>query len=285
MWKRRFSLLLLGCLVGCSNSMTAAELFQRMEPEQQWHLLGKQVLQFDAHHPQGMIKLGDTFYLSSVEILERPKEDKSGGKRTTGQGRGYLFQFDVNGRLLRQMSLGQGTVYHPGGVDGDAKSLWVPVAEYRPYSQSIIYRVDLEKWQAVEAFRVKDHIGGIVYNHKKQTLIGLNWDTLDFYEWNLQGKLLRKVSNTDPSLAFQDCKFIPRQSILCGGTRKDKGGGVALVELGQFKTIHELTYAPRTPSKVVVTRNPMAIEKQGQKLRSFFLPEDGFTTLYTYEFP
>ena len=32
-------------------------------------------------------------------------------------------------------------MYHPGGIDYDGRHIWVPVAEYRPNSRSIIYRV------------------------------------------------------------------------------------------------------------------------------------------------
>ncbi|WP_308162560.1 DUF6454 family protein [Bacillus sp. ISL-7] len=37
------------------------------------------------------------------------------------------------------MKLGEGDVYHPGGIAIDCKSIWVPVAEYRPNSKSMIY--------------------------------------------------------------------------------------------------------------------------------------------------
>ena len=35
-------------------------------------------------------------------------------------------------------------MYHPGGIDYDGEYIWGPVAEYRPNSESIIYKVDAE---------------------------------------------------------------------------------------------------------------------------------------------
>src|SRR6266511_3163729 len=35
-----------------------------------WEQVGTIDLQFDAEHPQGMVKLGDRFFISSVEIIE-----------------------------------------------------------------------------------------------------------------------------------------------------------------------------------------------------------------------
>ena len=82
-----------------------------------------------------MVKIGDALYLSSVEIRKpttRYPQLQDGYDRDTGEGVGHLFKLDLKGNLLAQMTLGEGTVYHPGGIDFDGKSIWVPVAEYRP---------------------------------------------------------------------------------------------------------------------------------------------------------
>ena len=36
-------------------------------------------------------------------------------------------------------------MYHPGGIDYDGRHIWVSVAEYRPNSRSIVYRIDPER--------------------------------------------------------------------------------------------------------------------------------------------
>src|SRR3954453_627694 len=82
---------------------------------------------FPTHHPQGMVKIGDTFYVSSVDKDEM---------------KGHLFKIDKDGALVTDLPLGVDEIFHPGGIDFDGTSLWVPVAEYRPDSRTIVYRVD-----------------------------------------------------------------------------------------------------------------------------------------------
>ena len=131
-----------------------------------------------------MVKIGDFFYLSSVEIIEAPDkfgQSVEGYDRTPGKGVGHLFKFDEDGKLLSSVTLGEGIVYHPGGIDYDGRWLWVSVAEYRPDSLSIIYRVDPETMRATEVFRFSDHIGGIVRNTENNTLHGVSWGSRRLY--------------------------------------------------------------------------------------------------------
>lgn len=74
----------------------------------------------------------------------------------------HLFVLDLDGNLLHDIVLGEGDVYHPGGIDTDGTSVWVPVAEYRPNSASIIYRVDATTLEVEQVFETEDRIGGIV---------------------------------------------------------------------------------------------------------------------------
>ena len=59
-----------------------------------------------------------------------------------GEGVGHVFKVDMKGNLLADLRIGEGAIYHPGGIDYDGRYIWVPVTEYRPNSRSIIYRVD-----------------------------------------------------------------------------------------------------------------------------------------------
>ncbi len=79
--------------------------------------------------------------MSSVEVrvpTRRFPEPREGYDRDAGAGVGHLFKMDLAGHLLADLTLGEGTIYHPGGIDYDGKDIWVPVAEYRPNSRSII---------------------------------------------------------------------------------------------------------------------------------------------------
>jgi hypothetical protein len=100
-----------------------------------WTPVRRLPLDFQTYHPQGFARLGDRLFLSSVEVIEAPQrypEPVGGYDRTPGRGRGHLFELSLDGRLLGHIELDEGTIYHPGGIDYDGESLWVPVAEYRP---------------------------------------------------------------------------------------------------------------------------------------------------------
>lgn len=69
--------------------------------------------------------------------------------------------------------LGEGHIHHPGGIDVDEESIWVPVAEHRPDSRAIVYRIDRDTLEVTEVFRVDDHVGGIVHDRDRHRLVGL----------------------------------------------------------------------------------------------------------------
>jgi hypothetical protein len=238
-----------------------------------WDLKGTVPLKFDAYHPQGLVKIGDRFFLSSVEV-----ENKKAGK-----GAGYLFEFNGSGEKVNTMPLGEGAMYHPGGMDFDGSSIWVPVSEYREKSTSIIYKVDPDKWEAKEAFRVKDHIGAVVFNRETQTIVGMNWGSGAFYEWHPDGRQIRKVLNEYHTVAFQDCKYLSGPSMICAGVNQNAVGKLVLVDLIDFDVQQVFSQVPRTLKKILMTRNPMTLDNQGGIYRFYFLPEDHFGTMHVYE--
>src|SRR5258708_2227952 len=55
--------------------------------------------------------------------------------------KGWLQEFSIiTGGLTRQIEIGDGIRFHPGGISADGESLWIPVAEYRPKSSSAIQK-------------------------------------------------------------------------------------------------------------------------------------------------
>ena len=56
-----------------------------------------------------MVKIGETFFVSSVEVRDRE----------AGQGIGHLYKIDRAGNLVADLTLGEGNIYHPGGIDYD----------------------------------------------------------------------------------------------------------------------------------------------------------------------
>lgn len=261
--KRLFSILLCVFLLGLAARLEAVPYL--------WRLVGKIHPKFNTYHTQGMVKIGNRFYLSAVETQ---KDD---------QGVGHFFEIDEDGNLLRQTVLGEGKIFHPGGIDYDGNFIWVPVAEYKPRSQSIIYRIDPKSLKAEEMFRVSDHIGAIVFNRDVQSVVGMNWDARAFYEWSPAGKLIRKVLNDVTEFSYQDCKYLHGPAMLCSGTRANANGGLALVDLLDFDLIQDIQHIPRTSKKILMTRNPMAIEMAGDKIRYYFMPEDRDGDMYIFE--
>jgi len=271
----------------------------------QWKQVAAIPMAFDTQHPQGMVKIGDDFYVSSVEIKKpttRFPQPIDGYDRDTGEGAGHLFKFDKTGKLLADLPLGEGSIYHPGGIDYDGRYIWVPVAEYRPNSASIVYRVDPATMKATEVFRFKDHVGGVVHNTDANTLHGVSWGSRRFYRFTLddQGKVtnasvppaeLRKM-NKSGYIDYQDCKYLGRNEMLCSGLnnyqmKKDGPrfplGGFEIVDLRTDLPIAQMPIELWTESGFPMTQNPFWIETTPTGLRTYFMPEDNKSTLYIYE--
>ena len=271
----------------------------------QWKQVAAVPMQFDTQHPQGMVKIGDDFYVSSVEIktpTKRFPQPVDGYDRDTGEGVGHLFKIDKTGKLLADLPLGEGSIYHPGGIDYDGRYIWVPVAEYRPNSASIVYRVDPGTMKAAEVFRFKDHVGGIVHNTDAKTLHGVSWGSRRFYRFVLddQGRVtnanvppaeLRKM-NKSGYIDYQDCKYLGRNEMLCTGLnnyvmKKDAPrfplGGFEIVDLRTDQPIAQMPIELWTESGFPMTQNPVWVEATATGLRAYFMPEDNKSTLYIYE--
>jgi len=271
----------------------------------QWKQVAAVPMQFDTQHPQGMVKIGDDFYVSSVEIRKpttRYPQPVDGYDRDTGEGAGHLFKFDKTGKLLADLPLGEGSAYHPGGIDYDGRYIWVPVAEYRPNSASIVYRVDPATMKATEVFRFKDHVGGIVHNTEAKTLHGVSWGSRRFYRFTLddQGRVtnasvppaeLRRM-NKSGYIDYQDCKYLGGNEMLCSGlnnyqVKKDGPrfplGGFEIVDLRTDQAIAQMPIELWTESGFPMTQNPFWIESTATGLRAYFMPEDNKSTLYVYE--
>src|SRR6185295_12011593 len=138
---------------------TVAERVQKLTRDSPWKLVASVPINFRTYHPQGLVKIGDTLLVSSVEVTtptRRLPKPAAVYDRDPGAGVGHLFKFDMKGNLVGDLRLGEGTIYHPGGIDYDGMHIWVPVAEYRPDSRSIVYRVDPQTMRATEVFRFAD---------------------------------------------------------------------------------------------------------------------------------
>jgi len=267
-----------------------------------WTPAGVVTLQFPTHHPQGMLRIGDRLYLSSVEIIERTtryEAPRDGMDRTPGRGAGHLYEVDAEGRLLRTLTAGEGDIYHPGGIDHDGTHIWMPVAEYRPNSRSIIYRVDPATMRAEEVFRVPDHIGGLVMDRASSTLHGVSWGSRRFYTWPLgadgRPTNIEATPRPNPShyVDYQDCKSVGAGLALCSGLNayRPRGpsgpvfalGGVELLDLTRGNAVFQLPVEIWTESGLPMTQNPFSVAVQGNGLRFWFAPEDDRTRVFAFD--
>src|SRR5687768_4980814 len=78
---------------------TLSERVKQISRGTTWRQVTTIPAQFDTQHPQGMVKIGDTLYISSVEITTPTKrfaQPQGDHDRDTGTGVGHLYKVDMN---------------------------------------------------------------------------------------------------------------------------------------------------------------------------------------------
>lgn len=292
---------------GWQMDRAVADRVTRLTRASTWRQVEAIPVRFRTFHPQGMVKVGDTFVVSSVEVTQAPTRYASpspeGFDRSPGSGVGHLFKIDRQGRLLADVHVGEGAAYHPGGLDFDGRWIWMPVAEYRPDSHAILYRVDPDTLRATEVRRVDDHIGGLVSDPEHALLYGISWGSRRFYRWpssNPDDRVREGVAPVAPPrrdnpahyVDYQDCKFAGADRMLCTGVSDFRVsatspvfrlGGLDLVNLIDGRPVHQVPVALWTPAGRPMLQNPSWFEPSPTGLRAWFMPDDDASTIYVYE--
>jgi len=262
-----------------------------------WTQVAAIPVQFPTFHPQGMVRIGDEFFVSSVEIRAAPAPDpKQPGGRDAGAGVGHLFRISAEGALLADLVLGEGDAYHPGGIDYDGRYIWVPVAEYRPDSRAIIYRVDPMTMTAAVVLRAADHIGAVVHDRQTGALHGVSWGARRFYDWTLsrtgEAPAPRVFTNRSSYIDYQDCHGLPGHRMLCSGLASYRGptpgapfqlGGWEIVDLADHRPVWQSPIPLWAPSGRAMTQNPFYAEATASGVRAWFMPDDNRSTIYVYD--
>jgi Family of unknown function (DUF6454) len=292
---------------GRSRDDAVTELFRLMGKNTIWTQVDAVPMQgWTTFHTEGMVAVGDRFFVSSVETLEAPVRNgvetdalyDFSIDRSTGRGRGWLFEFAADGTLLGQLELTDGDMYHPGGIDYDGEWIWVPMAENRPNSRSRIYRVDPDRLEAELVLEEDDHIGGVVHNLRRGTLHGVSWGSRRMYRWRLHGRERRErrdhghdsgrwVANPEAYIDYQDCKYRGVEYMLCGGLNSyptPRGtvafGGLDLIDLRRDRPEHQIPVnqfvdegAGPNPD-LALTHNAFWVEPlDDRSLRFYFMTE------------
>jgi hypothetical protein len=286
-------------------------LFRLLGKNAVWTPVQTVNMNFQTFHTQGLVKIGDTFFVSSVEVLESTVRNGSSTDalydftidRSTGVGRGWVFKFDASGQLLGKVELTDGAKYHPGGMDFDGKYLWVPVAEYRPNSASNVYRIDPKTLTAELMFTENDHIGGVVHNVHDRSIRGVSWGSRRFYTWELsRGRKGAASSDWVPNpqfyIDYQDCHYQGVEFMVCGGLahyNTPRGslafGGLDLVDLRRNRMEHQVPVnvfideGSGATGTLALTHNAFWIEPlDKQSLRGYFMTEsDNQAELVIYD--
>jgi hypothetical protein len=219
-------------------------------------------LKSTTYHVQGVEFDERNFWITSVDTPHR---------------KGFLHEFSMDkGELLRQIEITDGNRFHLGGVSADRTSLWIPVAEYRPKSSSVIQQRSKRTLNLESQFEVADHIGCIAVT--PEFLVGGNWDSREFYVWNHLGQLIRRVQS-ETGNAYQDMKF-ESQGIVASGLLADHSGAIDWLDFPSFRLRRRLK-AGNTDRGVPFTREGMATD--GNQL--LLLPEDGPSRLFILKLP
>ena len=283
------------------GSALAADL-TRIDRSATWQQVSRLDLDFATYHPEGLVVAGNRIYLSSTQIIEPTvtyPTPVNGYDRTAGKGVGHLFVMNRRGQLLKDIVLGHGEVYHPGGIDFDGRNVWVPVAQYRPNSTAEIDRVDVRTLQVTRQLRVDDHIGGVVYDKTRHLLVANSWGSRTFYDLRLDGSVVKKWANPQNLLDFQDCQYVPAGKMACGGvtalpqspaaggtTAAYELSGVALLDLRKHRLINAVPFQTFSAAGHVMTRNPVKLKATGRRLTMYAAPDNGKdvagTQLFTF---
>jgi len=229
-------------------------------------LLDALALKGKLFHVQGVDLDGRHIWVTSVDIRRH---------------RGYLHEFDrATGALVRQLELTDGPRYHPGGFSIADHSIWVPVAEYRSSSTSVLEQIDTDSLQIRRKIRVNDHLGCVAVSD--HALIAGNWDSKQLYIIDPDdGGRVQKVRN--PSAThYQDIKFIDGQ-LVAGGVVNRHGGTIDWIDYPSMKlvrTLHSGRTARDLPHAHAKPYTGEGMTLKGREL--YLLPEDGPSRLFHF---
>jgi hypothetical protein len=149
-------------------------------------------------HTQGLEVSAGSFYVTARRDDVKPRQPLLICFHSSGTNLG-AWNIEANGRDSSQRT----SLDHPGGLQSDGKHLWVPIAESKPRSRSLIRAISIGSLNGESApkaeveFAFNDHIGALAVATERGLLLGANWDTEKVYIWDLQGKLRKTMAGAE----------------------------------------------------------------------------------------
>ena len=247
----------------------------------EWKRVGDMELDFPTDHPQGLIHVGDRWFLSTVRI----PEGEPGKPDLSVPGDGYLIEVVRSGGVgieKRRLRLSEGMAYHPGGIADDGANLYVPVSEYRPDSSCHIYKVDLETFQTVgDPVEFPDHVGALSIDQERKRIYGMSWASRRIYVWDYDWNLVYANKNPIENVAYQDIDFMGGSTLACGGVMtfdlngmEVNIGGIDLIDTNTWLPFHRIMISTKTQTGRLLTYNAFSHRLDFPDLHLLFVPDD-----------
>ncbi len=248
-----FSLMAISVVSACrtGGGSASAKMLASLLDTADVTLIRQVPLEFGTHHVQGLDVTERFYFVTSVDRKQK---------------RAWLFKMNrQDGRLNLKKNLTEGLLIHPGGMQYDGRYVWVPNAEYRRESRTMIHGIDPNSLEIRRSFEVNDHIGAVA-SDGKGFLYGVNWDAKHFYAWDFDGVQLEKIASPT-SAAYQDIKFCAGK-LLCSGL-KDGQSAIDIIDPDTWSLIKRIDLPPDR-WKTSLSREGMAFDGN-----LYFLPDDG----------
>jgi hypothetical protein len=244
--------------------MNLAATFTRLTRTTRWAADGDPLLlRSDAHHPQGMVRIDRTWWISTVD---------------TARAKGWVLAVDADtGELVDRRAVGDDVRFHPGGMDFDGTALWLACAEYTPRSTATIARLDPRTDEPPEVvFAVDDHVGAVVRLGPLGDLVGWNWGSRRFLRWSAtDGSELDRARNPGHFVDHQDGQWLEQDLVLCGGVGVGVGG-LGVLRGDDLTMQREVPFFHRSPvTQRPATQNPIFAEGVDDDVVVHLLPDDG----------
>ncbi|MDT8760156.1 DUF6454 family protein [Sphingomonas psychrotolerans] len=229
-------------------------------------LLGALQLKGELFHVQGLELHGDRLWVTSVDQVNH---------------KGYIHEFDRRtGKLRRRLELTDGARYHPGGISLSGRSLWVPVAELKPESTSVLVEIDADSLQVRRKIAVADHLGCVAASDRK--LVAGNWDSRLLYIFDLDGSAPVRIVQNPSSTRYQDMKFVGGQ-LVGGGPLTLWSGAVDWLDWPTMKVRRTLRAGAIGPVRPLGHGGPYTGEGMAIEGRDLYVvPEDGPSRLFHF---
>ena len=263
------------------------DLLMNIETFDKWINIGNINLPFETYHPQGILKIGDSFFLTAID----------------GNAAGYLIKFDVTGsisnataRFIRQVRLADPSFrnrIHPGGIDYDPATnrIWCPLAEKTADTSASILTINPDDLSYDNVGYISDHLGTTIVDAENARIRMIDYHT-GMYSFQLTSKgtfpsdIHRASKFVIPGerIEYQDCKHLGDRYALCAGTGPQR---VDLIHFDSdmdgntatgYSIVRKFPLGTSNLGREAMTFETLQDASGRRYVRFYFKPDDGNNT-------